>query len=193
MTTPFVTNIRQAKAPKPASERSLSYLRDLMLDKAAHLGETKAEANEKIEAWYIQEPNQAQVSEAITRLKGEGYTGRKYSFAEEAPAQPSAELEDGFYELPGIDVNDPAFRIVKVQHAVHGSGNQYAKELNVGTGKFEYVAGLISKVRAEGTNLSLERARELGQLYGICVRCGATLTDEDSIAAGIGPVCATKF
>jgi len=32
-----------------------------------------------------------------------------------------------------------------------------------------------------------------GQEYGQCSCCGATLTNADSIAAGIGPICATKW
>ena len=97
-----------------------------------------------------------------------------------------AEDIDGFWELP-----DGA--IVKVQIAVHGSGRPYGKILNTDTGKFTYDERVISQVRSAGTRLTLERAKELGQLYGMCVRCGATLTDEDSIAAGIGPWCAKKF
>jgi hypothetical protein len=41
--------------------------------------------------------------------------------------------------------------------------------------------------------MSLEEAKAFGRLYGVCVRCGATLTDEQSIEAGIGPVCAGRF
>ena len=185
MTTPFVTNIRKTEAPKPASDRSLSYLRDLMLDKAAHLGDTREGAQAKIDEWFAQGPSQKQASESIDRLKGEGYTGRSHQF-EQAEAQPSGELEDGFYELTDG-------RILKIVHAVHGSGNQYGKVLDTETGKFDYISGGARLVRETGTKLTLERARELGHLYGMCIRCGATLTDEDSIAAGIGPVCATKF
>jgi hypothetical protein len=36
-------------------------------------------------------------------------------------------------------------------------------------------------------------AKTLGSLYGFCVRCGATLTDDASIKAGIGPICAKRF
>ena len=135
--------------------------------------------------WSAQGPPQKQASESIDRLKGEGYTGRSHQF-EQAEAQPSGELEDGFYELTDG-------RILKIVHAVHGSGNQYGKVLDTETGKFDYISGGARLVRETGTKLTLERARELGHLYGMCIRCGATLTDEDSIAAGIGPVCATKF
>ena len=165
MTTPFdTTTAPKAKAPRPASRSSVNYLRDLMLDKAAHQGETKAAATEKIEAWLDDAwPAQHQVSEHIDRLKGEGYTGRAHQFAEDAEAQPSGELEDGFYELTDG-------RIIKIVHAVHGRGNQYGKELNTDTGKFDYLKGAPRLVRETGTKLTLERARELGHLYGMCIR-----------------------
>jgi hypothetical protein len=35
-------------------------------------------------------------------------------------------------------------------------------------------------------------SRRYGQEIGVCGRCGRTLTDEGSRAAGIGPICATK-
>jgi hypothetical protein len=93
---------------------------------------------------------------------------------------------DGFWELTDG-------RIVKVQIAVHGSGKPYGKVLNTDTGKFVFDDRVIHEVRKDGTRLTLDRAKDLGHLYGICVRCGITLTREDSIAAGIGPYCAKKF
>ena len=41
--------------------------------------------------------------------------------------------------------------------------------------------------------MSLADAKKFGALYGTCCVCGRTLTDEVSIEAGIGPVCAQKF
>jgi hypothetical protein len=46
---------------------------------------------------------------------------------------------------------------------------------------------------SDETLMTLEDAKEFGRLYGMCCQCGATLTDEKSIEAGIGPVCAGKF
>lgn len=92
-------------------------------------------------------------------------------------------------------------RIFKVQRAVNGSGNLYAKELkrdvavgNVfgavdqGRWKFVYSPGTIRKLRLED-KMTVDQAREFGALYGTCMICGRTLTDETSIAHGIGPIC----
>lgn len=110
----------------------------------------------------------------------------------------NVELEDGMYKKGDV--------IYKVQRAVHGSGHQYAKKLcyfdpdghearQAGTGgswEFIYQQGAINTLMPD-EKMSLEEAQEFGRIYGVCCRCGATLTDENSIEAGIGPVCATKF
>jgi hypothetical protein len=58
--------------------------------------------------------------------------------------------------------------------------------------EFEY-AGAASRFVNASQRLSREEAAAFGRETGWCVVCGTELTDPDSIAAGIGPVCATKF
>lgn len=92
--------------------------------------------------------------------------------------------QDGMYSMDG--------GVYKVQKAVHGSGRLYAKHLIVdGFGKahFEYAAGIVYKL-TPAMRMTLEQAKQFGVLYGTCCVCGRTLTDETSIANGIGPVCA---
>ena len=84
--------------------------------------------------------------------------------------------------------------IYKVQKAVHGSGRLYAKRL-VRSGEawtFEFAPGAMQRL-SEATRMTLGEAREWGALYGTCCACGRVLTDETSIALGLGPVCASKF
>lgn len=88
--------------------------------------------------------------------------------------------------------------IYKVQRAVHGSGKLYAKKLVVhdtnsesATVNFEYAPGIFKELSADD-RLSLEDAREFGALYGTCCVCGRLLTQELSIALGIGPVCGSR-
>lgn len=86
-------------------------------------------------------------------------------------------------------------RIFKVQKAVYGSGYLYAKELVKGDTKsgftFAHAPGAMKLLSGE-TKMTMEQAKEFGTLYGTCCVCGRLLTDEKSIAAGIGPVCAEK-
>lgn len=110
------------------------------------------------------------------------------------PERAAVDVPEGMHKWEGI--------IYKVQRAVHGSGNLYAKQLVQeeweedhagGTEwKFVYAPGAIRNL-SEETRLSIEEAKEFGALYGTCIVCGRTLTNEDSIEAGIGPICAGKF
>jgi hypothetical protein len=121
------------------------------------------------------EPTEAKdVSANIDWLKAQPYK----------PREAKVELEAGIYLHDGV--------VCKVQRAVHGSGNMYAKVLDTTTAKFEYATGLVTKIKAE-ERMTLEQAKEFGAIYGVCCNCGATLTDERSIEAGIGPICAKKF
>lgn len=100
-----------------------------------------------------------------------------------------APITDGMYRKDGI--------IYKVQAAVHGSGNLYAKQLvkddySRSGWRFEYVAGAVRKLLL-ADKMTLEQAKEFGALYGTCCVCGRTLTDETSIEMGIGPICAGRF
>lgn len=109
----------------------------------------------------------------------------------------SAVTEDGMYRTPDGE-------IYKVQVAVHGSGRLYAKKLvereeprvykngKISTHEFVMESGAIRKLTAD-MKMTLEQAKEWGALYGTCCQCGAQLTDEKSIADGIGPICGNKF
>lgn len=122
------------------------------------------------------------VSNVIDRL----LAASKAAKAAKEAATP--ELESGMYRDPDAGV------IMKVYRAVHGSGYMCAKELIVdadNTARFEYLGLATRFVKAEW-RMSLEEAKAFGKVYGVCCCCGATLTDEHSIEAGIGPVCAGK-
>src|SRR3546814_218809 len=123
---------------------------------------------------------------------------------ETAVVEQEAASIEGMHRLDG--------QIYKVQVAVHGSGREHAKVLvteQTGTcggcekcdgedrcpvyaSRFEYAAGMVRRLSA-ATRLTLEEAKAFGALYGSCCVCSRTLTKEESIAAGIGPICAGKF
>lgn len=146
-----------------ASEKSVEYMVQLAAER------TPSVSAVQIRAWGMSVPQQM-VSQKIDWLK----------------QQPVYEPEDGIYVVSEM-------YIVKVQHAVHGSGKQYAKQLDSETGNFYYVPGLINRIRLEGRRMTLEDAKEFGDLYGMCCVCGRTLTNEESIEASIGPVCSGRL
>lgn len=137
----------------------------------------------------------------VPRTAGEVIRSRQTNAAERAEETRQAakvptkvRATEGIYRKAGS--------IYKVQKAHHGSGYTYAKRLvetgvkDPKTGKskwrWEMARGFVFELRAEHA-LSREQAAEFGKLYGVCCACGAILTDEESIAAGIGPICSGKW
>jgi hypothetical protein len=100
---------------------------------------------------------------------------------------PVAERQDGMYLKDGV--------VFKVQYNLSKTG-LYAKRLvqdGHGEAHFDYAGSLAKNGLKAEHRMTLAQAKEYGSLYGTCCNCGRTLTDEDSIAAGIGPICAKKF
>lgn len=121
-----------------------------------------------------------EASERIDALRATLETARRERATVRTAQAPA--VTDGMYLMDG--------RVFKVQIAKQGSGRLYAKELV--NGAFTYSPGMVNRLRLEH-RMTLEQAREYGRLYGVCCNCGADLTDEKSIEAGIGPICAKKF
>jgi Family of unknown function (DUF6011) len=88
------------------------------------------------------------------------------------------------------------YRVGSVFYKVQLSqaGRLYAKEVVASpTGvRFEYAPGAIRSITPDH-RITMDQAKEFGMQYGACCWCGRTLTDDKSIAAGIGPVCANKI
>lgn len=203
MATPFTT---ATEAADWATDGQLSYISGLLAERDA----TELPASYRVRLEVISEALEG-TSEAGTYVTGhrgemvnrhlaKPLTKRGASALidtlTDLPRKTAAEradiLEDGFYTLGGQD--GTGVEVTKVYKVVTSptSGRQYAKVLE-GT-SWVYAPGGVRALRLRGGQpLTLEVAQNLGQLYGVCVRCGRTLTDEGSIAAGIGPICATKF
>jgi len=101
-------------------------------------------------------------------------------------------VEDGIY------IVDATNEIFKVYVTVHGNRQQCVKRLDhiaaetvteQPKGKFVYMGLATKHLPANARMMTLDEAKALGRVYGFCVKCGRTLTDEQSIASGIGPVC----
>jgi len=103
-----------------------------------------------------------------------------------APRKPAVHedgnvLGEGYFYVEGL--------IYKVQ-ASKSSGNLYAKVF--GDTGYEYAPGAMRLLKS-ATRLTLEQAAEIGVKTGRCVVCARLLTDPESVAAGIGPVCAARL
>lgn len=114
--------------------------------------------------------------------------GRREAQIRAAKIQTPKVTEDGMYRTPDGTV-------YKVQIAKQGSGHLYAKKLTQHEDEswsFDFAKGAIHRLTAD-MKMTLDQAKEFGQLYGVCCKCGADLTDERSIERGIGPVCEGKW
>lgn len=59
-------------------------------------------------------------------------------------------------------------------------------------GEFVYTPGVMRGLTADD-KLTLDEAKRMGHEQNFCRVCGIELTHPDSIAAGIGPICASKY
>ena len=123
--------------------------------------------------------------------------------AEHRPASEGPAVKDGIYRNPATG------QIFKVYRTVHGAHQTVAKELIVlpeadwftkmvrgkqitVKAQFEYRGKAGLRGLTAGMRMSLEEGKKYGAVYGVCVRCAATLTREESIERAMGLVCAGK-
>jgi hypothetical protein len=148
----------------------------------------------------------------IETLKDRVRDNRRLALAEgRAPAKAVKQTVTGQVSQDGIYRNPETGELFKVQVAHHGSGHLYAKQAFLSTLEgdlaeipldgdrrltdrigWDYKPGLLNKIKPEW-RVTREEAVAFGALYGECIRCGRTLTNEDSIEAAIGPVCRGKM
>lgn len=152
---------------EPATARQLSLITTLREER---------EMTEVQRAVHVSTLSKVGASRYIDELIGQPYVPKESRRSVEI-----GEITEGMYKVGDA--------IYKVQRAVNGSGHLYAKRLHGGT--FVYEVGAMARLRPE-FKMTLEDAKKWGALYGTCCVCGRVLTDERSIAAGIGPVCAGK-
>lgn len=158
----------------PATDAQVKYLRDLLATRVIDAN-YRAMIEERIADGTL---DKALASDAISAFR----------IAPKAAAKPAPSVAEGMYRKDGV-----IFRV----HRSRESGNLYAKRLELdltGSGKpsFVYARGAIMGL-SDAHKMSREDAKAFGVETGICCVCGAFLTDERSVAEGIGPVCAKRF
>ena len=78
-----------------------------------------------------------------------------------------------------------------VRIVISKSGNWYAQQAMKQAGRTTFKWDYLGK-RVDMRGARKLTDAEAGQFFGYCMRCNAELTDPESIARGIGPVCAKK-
>lgn len=148
----------------PASDAQLGLLRKLFVEKF------DAEKAAECAAWLdTHKLSKATASHKITTLLAMPTVNRP------------AELDEGMYK-----VGDDIFKVYHTQ-AGHIATKQLTED------GFEYTGRKpLAKIKPEH-RMTLDQAKEYGKATNMCCNCGRLLTNEDSIEAGIGPICAGKF
>lgn len=198
-----------------ASRKQVKFLRDLLaqkeisgLDRAwvealvPTLGQPATPTTPEV-PWTIGGRTASYAIGQLVNLPNRPKTPVVQRASEPAIAPVAAVNEVGMYRNPTTG------DIFKVYRTVHGANQLVAKRLVVLDESERYtktVRGKVVDVRAEfvyegkrgldgltaDMRMSLEEGMKYGSLYGVCVRCSATLTREESIDRAMGPVCAGK-
>lgn len=162
-----------------ATPKQVSFLQTLLAERVVPA---------KVEAWLASNVGELGLGLYLTRQDASRLieallaSPRKPAVATPAiPAKPAV-VEAGMYRTE-------AGEIFKVQPA-RGTGNLYAKVLT--PEGFVYAQGAIRKLSADD-KMTLEQAKAFGVATGVCCVCGRDLTDQTSVEAGIGPVCAKRW
>lgn len=105
-----------------------------------------------------------------------------------AQTQPRQDAEPGYYVTP-----DKTYIVVVPNRA---GTHTYAKRLviNDNRARWDYAPGLGHKIASDGmVPVTLAEAAAWGHMHGICFVCCRQLTDPQSVADGIGPVCKKRI
>jgi len=104
------------------------------------------------------------------------------------PANPNPVTEIGVY----VDADGAIYRVKRSRQSGGLYAMRFIPEGRTRSARFVYARGAIARLTAD-QRITLEKAQEIGIQFGICCVCGATLTAEQSVASGIGPVCAGRI
>lgn len=124
------------------------------------------------EEWSLTTPEEEIKSEVLDRYRN----------------RTSSDKDNGILEDTLYKQGDAIYKTTRSR----SSGWLYAKLLNQETGEWQYAAGVIKEITAEN-RMTIEEAQQYGRTTGRCCVCGAKLTNEASIAYGIGPICAQRW
>jgi len=159
----------------PATDKQVDFIRVLVAQK--YTAEEQTKYMEFLDNAVI---SKSRASEIITHLK----TLPKLQSITEMYAA-NEDVEVGLYRVDGV--------AYKVKRAVYGSGFLYACPWDEEAKCFgQKEAGAIRKIRVSH-RMTAKEAGPYGLAMGACAHCGRDLTDENSIALGLGPVCAGKY
>ena len=182
----------QTVTTSPITEKQLSYIDALLNQLATKIAETTERTTIVQEALAVHDTikilvslngaqnnvTKAQGSKAIEML----LSWNKRSFAPRPVPVVREKSPIGVYKRA-----DDIYRVIKGRQ----SQNTYAQKLATdpsGQPVWDYAGSMVYELKVEEL-ISPEVAAQMGRSVGYCVICGRFLTDAESVAKGIGPVC----
>jgi hypothetical protein len=158
----------------PATEKQIAFLIKLLAEKIEDPAQSLAAIT------WVQEHK---LSKATASAKIDEYM-KMPSVRKAFSSTP--ELDEGMYKV-GEDI----FKVYFTRGDEQRAPQLVTKQLI--EGHFEYTGKRPLNFITAEHRMTLDEAKEYGKVTGTCCNCGRLLTNEESIAAGIGPICATKF
>jgi hypothetical protein len=170
---PSTNSVKIATKPvtAPATEPQINYLVNLMIQ--------KRDRNYTREMLPI-DLTKIDAMRMISTLKEMPYLPREAA-AKAPESNAKAPVTIGGYIYQG--------RVFNVYKA-RGGSHLLVREFIDGT--WEYV-GSVYKLPHDAQRMTLEESQAFGRQYVQCCQCGRTLTNKESKAAGIGPICAGRM
>lgn len=189
--------------PRPASEALVKYLRDLVAERQPDADPAHVER--------VIAGGQARVSQAIAKLKAMPRVERP---VEQAPVQQRLihdEVWPGVYtvEEEGAPSGYYTFRVaLQAEDAAFAPGATILSVLTGPDNNSDYTGigflrkGRLAPWKSRASQVTDPMRKAVARLLADpesvlrakhCIQCGQTLTTPESIAAGIGPVCAGRM
>lgn len=153
----------------PATDKQIAFLIKLLAEKI----EDPAKSLDAIK-WI----NEHKLSKATASAKISEYMAMP---SVRTAFSSTSELDEGMYKL-----GEEIFKVYRTQ-----AGHLATKQLT--EDGFEYTGRKPLHTLTAEHRMTLDEAKAYGKVTGTCCNCGRLLTNEESIDAGIGPICAGKF
>lgn len=180
----------EKSAPKPASPKTVAYLKALLSERVT---------DDEYVHWLLCQIESGDLTQSGASVEIEVLKTKPFAKkVEHAPYKPNVEATEGFYSF-----NDDVYEVKTSKQ-----GHKYAMLLVVkqtGTcggceacdgedackkykASWKFASGAMKNFQSF-VKMDLVSAERFGKHFGVCMCCGRTLTNPESIARGIGPVC----
>ena len=140
---------------------------------------------QSLATFYARNGHLSDKQEASARSMYEKAQARQAGRQAQAPVNPVTEV--GMY----LNAEGVAFRVKRSQ-AGRLYASRFVPEAQARADRFVYEGGAVYRLDAS-MRMTLEQAKALGAQYSQCCVCGRDLSAEQSVEAGIGPVCAGRL